>query len=297
VRFSAARSTAIEIERTIFAGSTMLYSDHTTASRNRRRSKSSTRAQAFAGLSGERSGYTDQVKRTLAVLAILLVGVPLLAGCVIASTSSDDGNGGGFFLLLWPVLIVAAVALIAGVGRRRRRARSHDVAAVGPSSHMLRAELSVVADDVLRLEPRVALREEAREDFDAATHRYRVAHAALDASDAPVDVARVQRVVDEATWLMARARAVLDDRRPPEPPPSLQNRGARGEPAIELDEHEHPVYVGSEAPFRTGWFAAGGGLFGGLLLGTMLGGFGGWVDDGGYGLDSDGGPEGPPTDW
>jgi hypothetical protein len=236
------------------------------------------------------------MRRTLAFLAILLLGVPLLAGCVIASTSSDDGNGGGFFLLLLPVLIFAAVALVAGVGRRRRR-RSHDVAAVGPSAHMLRAELSVLADDVLRLEPRVALREEAREDFDAATHRYRVAQAALDASDAPVDVARVQRVVDEATWLMARARAVLDDRRPPEPPPGLQNRGARGEPAIELDEHEHPVYVGSEAPFRTGWFAAGGGLFGGLLLGTMLGGFGGWVDDGGYGLNSDGGPEGPPTNW
>jgi hypothetical protein len=236
------------------------------------------------------------MKRTMAFPAILLAGVLWLGGCVIATSSSDEGNGGGFFLLLLPVLFFAAVALVAGVGRRRRRARSDDVA-VGPSAHMLRAELSVLADDVLRLEPHVAVREEAREDFDAATHRYRVAQAALDASDAPVDVARVSRVVDEATWLMARARAVLDGRRPPAPPPGLQHRGARGEPAIELDEHEHPVYVGSAAPFRTGWFAAGGGLFGGLLLGTMLGGFGGWVDDGGYGLDSDGGPQGAPTDW
>jgi hypothetical protein len=105
------------------------------------------------------------------------------------------------------------------------------------------------------------------------------------------------RVVDEATWLMARARAVLDGRRPPAPPHDLQRRGDRGEPAIELDEHEHPVYVGSEAPFRTGWFAAGGGLFGGLLMGTMLGGFGGWVDEGGFASDSDGGPEGAPKDW
>jgi hypothetical protein len=256
------------------------------------------RPSVLPGLIGERSGYTDQMKRTLAFLAILLAGAPLLAGCVVATSSSDDGNGGGFFfLLLLPLLFFGAVALVAGVGRRQRRARSQEMAAVGPSAHMVRAELSVLADDVLRLEPRVALCEDAREDFDAATHRYRVAQAALDASDAPVDVARVQRVVDEATWLMARARAVLDGRRPPAPPHDLQRRGGRGEPAIELDEHEHPVYVGSEAPFRTGWFAAGGGLFGGLLLGTMLGGFGGWVDDGGFASDSDGGPEGAPTGW
>jgi hypothetical protein len=155
---------------------------------------------------------------------------------------------------------------------------------------MLRAELSVLADDVLRLEPQVALHEEARDDFEAALHRYRVAQVALDEANAPVDLARVQRVVDEATWSMARARAVLDGRRPPAPPPRLQQAGSRGEPAIELDELDRPVYIGSQTSFRAGWFGVGGGMFSGLLLGTMLGGFGGWVQgEGDDARDSDGG--------
>jgi hypothetical protein len=88
----------------------------------------------------------------------------------------------------------------------------------------------------------------------------------------------VQRVVDEASWLMSRARAILAGRRPPEPPPPLQRPGPHGEPAVAVDDGHRPVYVASPAPFRSGWFSAGGGLFGGPLLGSMLGGFGGgWV--------------------
>jgi hypothetical protein len=38
------------------------------------------------------------------------------------------------------------------------------------------------------------------------------------------------------------------------------------------------MYVDSPAAFRSGWFSGGGGLFGGLLFGSMLGGFGGgWI--------------------
>ena len=58
------------------------------------------------------------------------------------------------------------------------------------------------------------------------------------------------------------------------------------------------MYVGSEASFRAGWFGVGGGMFGGLLLGTMLGGFGGWVENEGHdGLDSDSDPDGGSTEW
>ena len=145
-------------------------------------------------------------------------------------------------------------------------------------------------------EPQVALKEEARDDFEAATHRYRVAQAALDETDAAVDLVRVQRVVDEATWSMARARATLDGRPPPGPPATLQHPGSRGEPAIALDDVERPTYVGSPASYGSGWFGVGGGLFGGLMIGTMLGGFRGWVDEEGGFEDEDAQWPGDPFD-
>jgi hypothetical protein len=80
----------------------------------------------------------------------------------------------------------------------------------------------------------------------------------------------VQRVVDEATWSMSRAKAILDGREPPAPPPPWQHQGPRGEPAVTVDPANQPHYVGSPAPFRTGWFAFGPGMFGGLLLGSMI---------------------------
>ncbi len=142
----------------------------------------------------------------------------------------------------------------------------------------MRAELSVLADDVIRLEPRVVLNETSRDDYEAATHRYRVAQAALDYAKEPVDLVRVQRVVDEANWSMSRARAILEGRQPPDPPSPLQRPGPHGEPAVGVDDGLQPVYVDSPAAFRSGWFSGGGGLFGGLLLGSMLGGLGGgWV--------------------
>ena len=153
---------------------------------------------------------------------------------------------------------------------------------------MLKAELSVLSDDVLRLEPQVVLKPEAQGDFDAALHRYRVATAALEQPEAPVDLVRVQRVVDEASWSMARARAILDGRPVPAPPESLQRSGPGGEPAVEL-EGDRPVYVGSQESFQSGWFG-GGGMLGGLMMGSILGGFGGFVID-------DLEPDADESDW
>jgi hypothetical protein len=228
----------------------------------------------------------------------MAVGAVVLSGCVVATSSGANGSSGGssfFFFLLLP-LGFAVAAFTMARGGRRRRARRSDGGEGGPSGvnpQLIRAELSVLADDVLRLEPRVALKETARDDFEAATHRYRVAQAALDYTDAPVDLVRVQRVVDEATYSMSRVRAILDDRPPPEPPTTLRRPGPRGEPAIILDDRERPAYEGSPASFRSGWFG-GGGLIGGLLLGSMMGGFGGWIVEEG-GADND--PGGETSDW
>ena len=160
---------------------------------------------------------------------------------------------------------------------------------------MLKAELSVLADDVVRLEPQVALKEEARDDFEAATHRYRVAQAALETNE-EVDLVRVRRVVDEATWSMARARATLDGRPAPGPPATLRVTGLHGEPAIGLDDGERPAYLETSTSYGSGWFAAGGGLFGGLLLGGMVG--GAWMDEmGGHWEDGTPPMDDPSDGW
>ena len=214
----------------------------------------------------------------VAVAAVAVVAAArLLTGCVVAAGSSNDGSGGSFFFLLLPF---ALAVLVAGLARRRLRpAGSFTERDDTTNEQVLRAELSVLADDVIRLEPQVTLNEKSRNDYEAATHRYRVAQAALDYAKEPVDLVRVQRVVDEANWSMARARAILEGRQPPEPPSPLQRPGPHGEPAVGVDDGQQPVYVDSPAAFRSGWFSAGRRLFGALLLGSVVGGFGGgWVE-------------------
>jgi hypothetical protein len=239
----------------------------------------------------------------IAVWTIAVVSAAhLLTGCVVVGGARSDDSGGSSFFLVLPfavvLLMVAVVRRWQHGGQRVGRAQSAGPDPDTANQQVLRAELSVLADDVLRLEPQVALREEARDDFEAATHRYRVAQAAMDYAKDPVDLVRVQRVVDEANWSMSRARAILDGREPPEPPAKLQRPGLRGEPAVAVDDGQRPVYVGSPAPFRAGWFSAGAGLFGGLLLGSMLGGVGGaWiVEDGDDEVGFDGADQ-ESSDW
>jgi hypothetical protein len=226
-------------------------------------------------------GYGLAVKRSSIVAVWLVAANALLSGCVVATTSDSRGNGGGLFVLAVPLLLVLFVLRMARRGRRRRspaRQASGVEDGSAPNLAMMHAEVSVLADDVIRLEPQVALHPDARSDYDSATHRYRVAQAALDQAGAQVDPVRLQRVVDEATYAMSRARAVIEGRTPPPPQPVLQQTGTRGEPAVALDDRMNPTYVGSAAPFRSGWFGVGGGLFGGLLMGSMFGGLGGWEE-------------------
>jgi hypothetical protein len=221
------------------------------------------------------------VRGVVVRVVAFVAAVKFLTGCVVAAGSSRDGSSVSVLFLLAPfalVLVMAGLARRRRGGRRSSRTQTEGQNEDTANAQMLRAELSVLADDVVRLEPRVALREEARDDYEAATHRYRVAHAALDYAKEPVDLVRVQRVVDEANWSMSRTRAILEGRPLPEPPPPLQRPGRHGEPAIGVDDRQRPIYVDSPAAFRSGWFSGGTGLFGGLLLGSMLGGFGGgWI--------------------
>src|SRR5690606_33982944 len=109
----------------------------------------------------------------------------------------------------------------------RREAEAH--------RRILRAELSVLADDVLRLETAVKVHPEAQADYDAALGRFPVAQAALDAADVRIDLVRVERVISEGRYAMDRARARVEGREPPPPPDELRRRGPHDEPALELD--------------------------------------------------------------
>ena len=208
------------------------------------------------------------------VAAVLARYVDLLAGGEDSEVGSDDGGGS-----LLPVALLGAggVGLYAVARRRRQRAAAEERAEVEADVQLLRAELSVLSEDVLRLEPEVTLHPDARQDFDAATQRVRAASAALDYADERVDLVRVERVVAEAQYAMSRARAVVAGHEPPPPPADLRRSGRHDEPALAVDDWGRPVYVGGGQFYGGGgWFGGGGGLFSGLLLGSMLGGFGGW---------------------
>jgi hypothetical protein len=50
--------------------------------------------------------------------------------------------------------------------------------------------------------------------YAAAVERHRVASAALDYADGPIDLVRVERVVAEARYAMARSKALVAGRGP-----------------------------------------------------------------------------------
>ena len=197
------------------------------------------------------------------------------------SSGSGDGGGGGSLLPVLLLLGAAGGGLYLWQRGKRRREETEERAQNQADLSLLRAEVSVLAQDVMQLEPQVALHPDARDDYEAGVARYRVAQAALEQNDPRIDMVRVKRVVSEGQYAMARARAVIDGRQPPPPPEELTRPGRREEPAVDLDDEGRPAYVGYGGPFYGGgWFGGGGGLLTGLFLGQMLG--GGWGWGGGY---------------
>ncbi len=197
------------------------------------------------------------------------------------------------------VLLLLAAAVVGGLAwltvRRRRREEAQRREAL-QAREDLRPSLTVLADDVLALEPAVALHEEARPDYEEAVRRYRWAEAAIGQVDTQAEAGRVQRVLDEGHYAMARARAVTQGRQPPPPPPELSVPGPNREPPVVVADDGVPTYAG----FGGGWYG-GGGWFGGslltgLALGSMLGGpgwgWGGGYGGYGYGGEGDGGGDG-----
>ena len=204
---------------------------------------------------------------------------PGSGGALDPAPSSDTGNGdsGASNVPLLAILGAGGAGLYFWSRSRNRKLQAERVRAEAADRQMLQAELSVLADDVMRLEPQVSIKPDARPDYDAAVNRYRAASAALEYADEPIDLVRVERVIAEARYAMDRARALVEGREPPSPPAELQQPGRHNEPPLEVDERGEPAYAGGGGFYGGGWFGGGSGLFTGLLLGQMLGGgFGGW---------------------
>ena len=212
-----------------------------------------------------------------------------------SAPARDGGGGGGAVFLLLALLGGGLFLWSRSRGRQRREEQRKEFEG---DRQMLQAELSVLASDVMELEPHVIIHPQARPDYDAGVTRYRSAQAALEYADDQVDLVRVERVIEEGRYAMDRARARVEGREPPRPPESLTRPGRHEEPALGLDERGEPVYVGYGGPWYGGggWFGGGGGLLTGLMLGNILG--GGWGGWGGWGHDhGHGGDDGGGGDW
>jgi hypothetical protein len=210
-----------------------------------------------------------------------------------AEPAEEDESGGSPV-----VLVVLAVAVVGGllwlVVRRRRREEARRQAAL-QAREDLRPSLTVLAEDVLALEPAVALHEEARADYEEAVRRYRWAENAIGQVDTMGEAGRVQRVLDEGHYAMARARAVTQGRTPPPPPPELTVPGPNQEPPVVVGDDGVPGYMGYGGGwYGGGWF--GGDLLTGLAIGSILSGPG-WGWGGGSGWGGDGGDGGGDGGW
>jgi hypothetical protein len=137
------------------------------------------------------------------------------------------------------VLLVVLAVIAAGVWLAVRNRRSADEA----DKQFLAAELSVVAEDVVNLEPLVNQHPEARADYDSGVGRYRAAQAAIEYADEHTDRDKVARMVAEATYSMNRARAIVEGRDPPAPPPELLTPVAAPGGAGRVDRGGRPVIV------------------------------------------------------
>ncbi|MCI3949400.1 MAG: hypothetical protein K0R11_1334, partial [Acidimicrobiales bacterium] len=111
------------------------------------------------------------------------------------SEAAEEEGGTSPVLLI--VLVVAVVGGLLWLTVRRRRREEERRREALQAREDLRPSLTVLADDVLALEPAVALHEEARADYEEAVRRYRWAEAAIGQVDTLAEARRVQRVLDE----------------------------------------------------------------------------------------------------
>ncbi len=165
----------------------------------------------------------EGVGAVLSAFAQRCAGLSRNGSSPVSSSNESSGGGGSAVAVVLVALVLGGVFLLFRSGAKRRKQEARVLA--GDKAD-LQAELSVLADDVMRLEPEVSLHPEARDDYEAGVARYKWALAAVDSIDSIDDPPRVRRGMAEATYAMARAAGVGQGI--PAARPSRRTAAARG---------------------------------------------------------------------
>ena len=241
---------------------------------------------------------------------------PTLVDFVDRVADDRNGRGGSGTRIPWvPLLLVGGVAaVVLRVRSRRRRGAQADLAEVKEAA---REDLVALASDVQELEDDVERLPAAKQDYLAALDQYARASDAFDRARTTQQLRPVAEALDQGRYLMESAKARLAGREPPERRPAcffdprhgpsvrdVQWSPDSGAPrdvpacaacALRVEQGEEPesrqVLVGGR---MTPYWAAGpmygsyfGGFLPGLLVGEMLGGFGGFGWGAPTGYDGD----------
>jgi hypothetical protein len=267
---------------------------------------------------------TDAARENDGTAATLLAFVD---GVADRQGGGSDGSGGGRGALVVPLLAVGAVGFFLLRRQKRRRRADADFAEVKAASQ---DDLLALADDIRALDLDVEMpgaNERAKEDYGNAVNLYEKADRLLDQARRPEDLEEVSAAVEEGRWAMVSAKARLEGRKPPErrPPCFFDPRHGPSErdvewtppwgsprpvPACEADAQiverglepaarevtaqgrRVPYWNAGPAygPWAGGFFSPFGGLFPGILIGSMLG--GAFSPPIAYGAGSEGGDSG-----
>ena len=232
------------------------------------------------------------------------------AGDAEAARGGEEERGGG--IPGWVILGVGAGGLGLFFLSRRRRQQQADTTELAEVKQEAQTDLLALAEDIRALDLDVEMPgadPRAKEDYAAAVAAYQRADTALDRARRPQELEAIGAALEEGRYAMESAKARLAGREPPDrrPPcffdprhgPSVADvewapPGGAPRPvpacaadaqAVErgLEPASREVLVGGErvpywaappvfAPWAGGYFGAFGGLFPGILIGSMLGG-------------------------
>ncbi|MDQ3993833.1 MAG: hypothetical protein M3265_03445 [Actinomycetota bacterium] len=218
-------------------------------------------------------------------------------------------EGSGIARIIVPLLAVGGIGFFLFRRQRRRQQLDADFAEVKATAQ---EDLLALADDIRGLDLDVEMPgvdEQAKADYGRAVVMYERADGVLDRARRPEDLETFSAAIEEGRWAMASAKARLEGREPPgrRPPCFFDPRHGPSDrdvewsppwgeprlvPACEadaqmvergLEPRAREVTVGGErtpywnagpayAPWAGGFFSPFGGLFPGILIGSMLGG-------------------------
>jgi hypothetical protein len=153
------------------------------------------------------------------VFAETLVAVPAGTTGTTSGPGASSSGGGGTMLFL--AIVVGLIALVFFLTRRtRKQAAQAGIARLEEAKQEIRAQLDVIANEILELADKVRLseRDEAEQYFRTASATYQRATERLEKAAELAELERLSDELDTTRWQLEAAEAVVEGRAiPPEP--------------------------------------------------------------------------------